>query len=117
MSDAAAAPAKKAAPKKPKVAPAHPPVAEMVTAAIAALKDRKGSSLAAIKKYVAGNYKVDVERIAPSIRRFLKAAVEKGALEQTKGSGAAGSFKLPDEPRRSLRCCGGLQQESSTNVV
>ena len=70
----------------------------MVTAAIAALKDRKGSSLAAIKKYVAGNYKVDVDRIAPFIRpRFLKAAVEKGALEQTKGTGAAGSFKLPDE--------------------
>ena len=72
----------------------------MVTAAIAALKDRKGSSLAAIKKYVAGNYKVDVDRIAPFIRpRFLKAAVEKGALKQTKGNGAAGSFKLPDEPR------------------
>ena len=69
MSDAAAAPAKKAAPKKPKVAPAHPPVAEMVTAAITALKDRKGSSLAAIKKYVAGNYKVDMDRIAPFIRR------------------------------------------------
>ena len=79
------------------MAPAHPPVAEMVTAAIAALKDRKGSSLAAIKKYVAGNYKVDVDRIAPFIRRFLKAAVEKAALTQTKASGAAGSFKLPDE--------------------
>ena len=99
MSDAAAAPAKKAAPKKPKVAPAHPPVAEMVTAAITALKDRKGSSLAAIKKYVAGNYKVDMDRIAPFIRRFLKAAVEKGALKQTKGTGAAGSFKLGEQPK------------------
>ena len=54
---------------------------------------------AAVEKYVAGNYKVDVERIAPSIRRFLKAAVEKGALKQTKGTGAAGSFKLGEQPK------------------
>ena len=62
MSDAApaVAPAKKAkkaaAPKKPA---AHPPSAAMVKAAIKALGDKKGSSLAAIKKYVAANYKVN----------------------------------------------------------
>jgi len=91
----------------------------MVTAAIAALKDRKGSSLAAIKKYVAGNYKVDVDRIAPFIRRFLKAAVEKGALKQTKGSGAAGSFKLPDEPRpkKEKVLAAAAAAAADTNVV
>ena len=62
MSDAApAAPAKKA-PKKaaaPKKPAAHPPSSAMVKAAIKALADKKGSSLAAIKKYVAANYKVN----------------------------------------------------------
>ena len=74
MSDApAAAPAKKASPKKaskPKAPAAHPPTATMVVAAIKALKERGGSSLPAIKKYIAANYKVDVVKIAPFIRRL-----------------------------------------------
>lgn len=102
MSDAAAAPAspakpvKKAAkkPTKPKAPAAHPPVAEMVTAAIKALKDRKGSSLPAIKKYLSANYKVDVGKLAPFIKKFLRSSVAAGKLVQVKGTGASGSFKL-----------------------
>ena len=94
MSDAAASPKKVAKAKKPAAKPAHPPVAAMVNAAIAALKDRKGSSLPAIKKYVAATYKVDVVKLAPFIRRYLKKAVADGKLAQVKGSGASGSFKL-----------------------
>merc|ERR1711884_307521 len=95
MSDAAAAP-KKAAPKakKPAKKADHPPVATMVNAAIAALKDRKGSSLAAIKKYIQATYKVDVVKLAPFVRRYLKKAVVDGKLSQVKGSGASGSFKI-----------------------
>ena len=52
----AKSPAKKAA--KPKAKPAHPPTAAMVMAAVKALKEAKGSSLPAIKKYIAANYKV-----------------------------------------------------------
>lgn len=99
MSDAAApapAKAKKATkPKAKKVAATHPTTAVMVTAAIKALKDRKGSSLPAIKKYIAANYKVDVAKLAPFIKKFLKKAVGDGKLVQTKGTGASGSFKLP----------------------
>ncbi|XP_064650025.1 histone H1A, sperm-like [Lineus longissimus] len=103
MSDAAApapAKAKKATkPRKQKVAASHPPVAQMVDAAIKNLKDRKGSSLAAIKKYVAANYKCDTVKLAPFIRRYLKKAVGDGKLVQTKGTGAAGSFKLPSKEK------------------
>ena len=94
MSDAAASPKKAVKAKKPAAKPAHPPTADMVKAAIAALKDRKGSSLPAIKKYIAGNYKVDIVKLAPFIRKFLKKAVEDGKLTQVKGTGASGSFKL-----------------------
>ena len=95
MSDAAAATPKKAAKaKKPVKKAEHPPVATMVDAAITSLKDRKGSSLAAIKKYIAANYKVDVAKLAPFVRRYLKKAVADGKLNQVKGSGASGSFKL-----------------------
>ena len=80
--------------KKPVKKAEHPPVATMVMDAVTALKDRKGSSLAAIKKHIAANNKVDVARIAPFIRKFLKKAVADGKLVQPKGTGAAGSFKL-----------------------
>ncbi|KAL7288874.1 hypothetical protein TKK_0016844 [Trichogramma kaykai] len=110
MSDAASAPAalpvaspKKAAAKKattakkPALKADHPPTAQMVNAAIRNLKDKKGSSLQAIKKYIAANYKVDVEKQSTFIRKYLKSAVEKKVLVQTKGSGAAGSFKLAEK--------------------
>jgi histone H1/5 len=54
-SPAKVAPKKKAAPKKPAE---HPKYSEMVVAAIAALKERKGSSRQAILKYIQANYKV-----------------------------------------------------------
>ena len=89
-----ASPKKVVKAKKPKTTPNHPPTATMVTAAVKTLKERGGSSLQAIKKYIAANYKVDVEKLAPFIKKYLKSAVTKGDLIQTKGKGANGSFKL-----------------------
>ena len=86
--------AKKFVVKKPKAKPTHPPTSEMVSTAIKTLKERGGSSLQAIKKYIAANYKVDVEKLAPFIKKYLKSAVTAGTLIQTKGKGANGSFKL-----------------------
>lgn len=87
---------------------AHPPTSEMVINAIKELKDRKGSSLQAIKKYIVSTYKVEREKVAPFIRRYLKAAVTSGAVVQTKGKGASGSFKLssskvPESKTRNTR--------------
>lgn len=81
--------------KKPKTKPTHPPTAQMVNSAIKDLKERSGSSLPAIKKYLAANYKVDADKLAPFIKKYLKNSVANGKLIQTKGKGASGSFKLP----------------------
>jgi histone H1/5 len=67
----------------------------MVANAISSLKERGGSSLQAIKKYITANYKVDSEKLSPFIKKYLKTAVASGELVQTKGKGASGSFKLP----------------------
>ncbi|XP_033216794.1 histone H1-like [Belonocnema kinseyi] len=93
---AVATPKKAAAPKvkKPKSKPTHPPTADMVNAAIKELKERNGSSLQAIKKYVAATYKLDADKLAPFIKKYLKSAVASGKLVQPKGKGASGSFKL-----------------------
>ncbi|ETN60062.1 histone H1 [Anopheles darlingi] len=83
-----------AGPKKPKVPAAHPPVNDMIFAAVKALNERNGSSLQAIKKYVAANYKADVTKLSTFIKKALKSGVTSGKLVQTKGTGASGSFKL-----------------------
>ena len=72
--------------KATKTAPSHPPVAVMVTTAITELKERNGSSLPAIKKFLIGKYNADIDRLAPFIRKFLKKAVEEGKLKQIKAS-------------------------------
>lgn len=79
---------------KPRVKPNHPSTADMVKSAIKTLADRGGSSLQAIKKYITATYKIDSEKQAPFIKKYLKAAVTAGTLVQTKGKGASGSFKL-----------------------
>ncbi|KAL9887583.1 uncharacterized protein ACN2A1_009735 [Glossina fuscipes fuscipes] len=66
----------------------------MVDAAIKNLKERGGSSLLAIKKYINGTYKCDSQKLAPFIKKYLKSSVASGKLIQTKGKGASGSFKL-----------------------
>ncbi|XP_043257100.1 histone H1-like [Colletes gigas] len=91
----------KSKPKASRIKSSHPPTSEMVNSAIKELKDRKGSSLQAIKKYIASTYKVDGEKLAPFIKRYLKTAVTSGAVVQTKGKGASGSFKLSLSPKGS----------------
>merc|ERR1712088_375558 len=85
---------KAATAKKPKSKPTHPTVAVMIEAAISNLKERTGSSLVAIKKYIATNYKVDVVKLNPHIKKSLINGVEKKTLIRVKGKGASGSFKL-----------------------
>ena len=88
-------PKKAPAAKKPKAKPTHPPTSAMIAAAIKALKERNGSSLAAIKKYIAATYKVDVVKLAPFIRKALKKGVEAKKLIKVKAS-----YKLAKEEKK-----------------
>ena len=90
---------------KPKAPAEHPKYNEMISAAIAALKERNGSSRQAIAKYIKAHYKVG-ENFDVHVKMALKRGVTNGSLIQTKGSGASGSFKLakkepkPAAPKR-----------------
>merc|ERR1712076_344342 len=88
-----AASSKVSKPKKAVVA-SHPATSVMVKEAIENLKERKGSSLIAIKKYLATNYKVDPVKHGHFIKKALASGVEKKTIVQVKGIGASGSFKL-----------------------
>lgn len=100
MTDVAAAPStkapKKKAASKPKVPAAHPKYVDMIKAAVASLKERGGSSRQAILKYIMANYKVgtDQKAVNARVKTALRNAVKGGALKQSKGTGAAGSFRL-----------------------
>ncbi|XP_055622659.1 histone H1-like [Toxorhynchites rutilus septentrionalis] len=86
--------------KKPKKLATHPPVSEMVESAIKSMKERNGSSLYAIKKYIDTQYKCDVVKLSHFIKQSLKTGVLKGNLVQTKGIGASGSFKIKKQPKK-----------------
>lgn len=86
----AKAPKKKSASKAKK---AGPSVSDLILKSVAASNERKGVSLAALKKALAGGG-YDVEKNNSRVKLALKALVKKGSLVQTKGTGASGSFKV-----------------------
>lgn len=90
----AAATTKKAA--KAKKASRYPAYNTMITEAITALAEKGGSSRQAISKYIVKQYKVspDDKGAIAQLKLGLKRGVRTGALKQSKGSGASGSFKL-----------------------
>merc|ERR1712113_701068 len=99
--DAAPTPkAKKAA--KPKAPAAHPTYKVMVSAAIAALKEKKGSSRQGIIKYVAANYKLegtDSKKVNTHVKAALVRGLKAGIFKNSKGTGVTGSFKLAEKPK------------------
>merc|ERR1712032_1626091 len=81
---------------------AHPPYANMITAAIKGLKDKKGSSRQAILKFVVANNKVDATKAAVRVKLALRKMVvaKKVVAAAAAGKKGAGSFKLPaKEPK------------------
>merc|ERR1719471_1170051 len=95
---------KKAA--KPKAPAAHPPYIAMVKAAIAALKERNGSSRQAIVKYVMANYKVgnDQKPVNSRVKMALRNGSAKGVLKHHgKGAGANGSFKVAEKAAKATK--------------
>lgn len=72
----------------------HPKVSEMVLLAIAMLNERNGSSVQAIKKYISQFFNIEIKNLSLHVKKYLLFAVASGTLIQTKGKGAAGSFRL-----------------------
>merc|ERR1719228_1800589 len=68
---------------------------EMVTNAIAAMKERTGSSRKAIAKHIVDKHKVDEAKAVVLIRRAIATGLEKGVLKQARPTGkGAGSFRV-----------------------
>merc|ERR550539_720258 len=74
-----------------------PRVGEMIVTAIRRLRDnpRKGSSLAAIKGFMAEEWGLHIPDYTNKIKKFLLQGVESGEVLQTRGKGASGRFTVP----------------------
>ena len=77
----------------------HPKYADMIRAAIVALKERSGSSRQAIEKYIKANYKVG-DKASHSIKAALKRGASTGHFIHTSGVGASGTFKVNKERKQ-----------------
>uniref|UniRef100_T1IIH0 H15 domain-containing protein n=1 Tax=Strigamia maritima TaxID=126957 RepID=T1IIH0_STRMM len=72
-----------------------PTIGEMVQNAILHLKDRKGSSAEAIRKYMVSAYDLNDEgKYSTYLKQYLRKAVNRGDLVQYRGQGGNGAFKL-----------------------
>uniref|UniRef100_A0A0K0DRV3 H15 domain-containing protein n=1 Tax=Angiostrongylus cantonensis TaxID=6313 RepID=A0A0K0DRV3_ANGCA len=83
-------------PKEARKASSHPTYSVMIRKAVSELKEKSGSSKAAILKFMQSHFKLgaNITRINFHLRVALKKAVVKGELKQVKGMGASGRFKL-----------------------
>ena len=81
--------------KQSKPAAQHPAYADMILAAIKALKDRKGATKQSIQRYIKSNYKVS-DNVGPCTRMAMARLIKNGKIEPTGhgGKGLNGRFKL-----------------------
>ena len=102
---------------KPKAPASHPPYIAMVKAAIAALKERNGSSRQAIVKYVMANYKVgnDQKPVNSRVKMALRNGSAKGVLKHVgKGAGANGSFKVAEKAAKAKKAAAAKPKEAKS---
>lgn len=87
-----------------KGASTHPPYLDMITEAIVALKDRNGSSLAALKKYIGSKWKLP-DGWDKKLSYFLKKLTAEGKLVKVRASWKLGEAlrKTKKEPAKSAK--------------
>ena len=78
MTEAKAASPKKAKVKKTAAKPTHPIYAVMVLQAVGELKERKGCTRSAVKKYIEANFKVEMKAFL--VNKALKKLTEDGKI-------------------------------------
>ncbi|XP_056914491.1 E3 ubiquitin-protein ligase SHPRH isoform X2 [Takifugu flavidus] len=81
-------------PKVPKMKTSYPTVRLMLLAAIKEMRTGKGTSVNAIFSYIRSTYGYDLFKNRTHIRKTLAKLISEGLVEQVKGRGLAGSFRL-----------------------
>ncbi|XP_026522056.1 E3 ubiquitin-protein ligase SHPRH [Notechis scutatus] len=93
----------------------YPSLRVMLLTAIKEMKVKKGASIVAIFKYVQSIYKYDVQRNRRILKRTLEKLIAEKVVEQVKGHGLAGSFKLGRNYKEQLFCNRSKKQKKQTS--
>ncbi|NWV03806.1 SHPRH ligase, partial [Ptilonorhynchus violaceus] len=72
----------------------YPSLRVMILAAVKEMNVKKGASIIAIFKYISSIYRYDTQRNRRLLKRTLEKLIAEQVVEQVKGHGLAGSFKL-----------------------
>ncbi|XP_039202788.1 E3 ubiquitin-protein ligase SHPRH isoform X2 [Crotalus tigris] len=82
----------------------YPSLRVMLLTAVKEMNVKKGASIVAIFKYVHSIYKYDVQRNRRILKRTLEKLIAEKVVEQVKGHGLAGSFKLGRNYKEQMFC-------------
>eukprot|EP00062_Callorhinchus_milii_P009757 gi/632953895/ref/XP_007892672.1/ PREDICTED: E3 ubiquitin-protein ligase SHPRH [Callorhinchus milii] len=96
---------------KPKEKVNYPSLRVMLTSAIKDRKIKKGASANAIYKFITATYKYDVQRNRPLIKKTLEKLVAEQVVEQVKGHGLAGSFRMGKNYKEQMKQSGTEKQK------
>ncbi|XP_016152820.1 PREDICTED: E3 ubiquitin-protein ligase SHPRH isoform X2 [Ficedula albicollis] len=72
----------------------YPSLRVMILTAVKEMNVKKGASIIAIFKYISSIYRYDTQRNRRLLKRTLEKLIAEQVVEQVKGHGLAGSFKL-----------------------
>ncbi|NWR64212.1 SHPRH ligase, partial [Bucorvus abyssinicus] len=72
----------------------YPSLRVMILAAVKEMNVKKGASIIAIFKYISAIYRYDIQRNRRLLKRTLEKLIAEQVVEQVRGHGLAGSFKL-----------------------
>ncbi|NWZ84612.1 SHPRH ligase, partial [Poecile atricapillus] len=72
----------------------YPSLRVMILTAVKEMNVKKGASIIAIFKYISSIYRYDTQRNRRLLKRTLEKLIAEQVIEQVKGHGLAGSFKL-----------------------
>nr|XP_056708771.1 E3 ubiquitin-protein ligase SHPRH [Euleptes europaea] len=95
----------------------YPSLRIMLLTAIKEMKVKKGASIFAIFKYVHAVYKYDIQRNRRILKRTLEKLIAEKVVEQVKGHGLAGSFKLGRNYKEQKFCSRPKKQKISSNQI
>ncbi|KAJ6660186.1 hypothetical protein lerEdw1_018113 [Lerista edwardsae] len=94
----------------------YPSLRVMLLTAIKEMNVKKGASIIAIFKYVHAIYKYDIQRNRRILKRTLEKLIAEKVVEQVKGHGLAGSFKLSRNYKEQKFCNRAKKQKSRSSA-
>ncbi|XP_060708212.1 E3 ubiquitin-protein ligase SHPRH [Hemiscyllium ocellatum] len=104
---------------KPKEKANYPSLRKMLITAIKEMKLKKAISVSAMYKYITATYRYDIQRNRHLIRKTLAKLIAEQMIEQVKGHGLAGSFRIGKNYKEEVKRNGSEKQKPSPvkNVV